>query len=170
MFVLFNTFFLKEGNCCPCTEHFLYAGTVLSALHMLFHPIKTPRKILLLAPFYRWGKWGSQRSRRFPTIARLGSGEVGFKSRSECKFLALDHCGTQAQTAVTLGEKVCFGLFWKSCHILFQPLSSSPTGLGNRRSATLELWQSSMWATAVVVTQQRPPPGRLATRSWEGHA
>lgn len=42
--ILHNALILKEANCCPCIEHFLYAGTVLSALN-------PPRK-LLLSPFY----------------------------------------------------------------------------------------------------------------------
>lgn len=45
---------------------------------------------------------------------------------SECKFLALDHCGTQALTAVMLGEKVCFESLATFYFSLFPP---APQGL-----------------------------------------
>lgn len=59
----------------------------LSALHVRFRPIDTPREILLLALFHRWGTWGSQRS-TFPQSHDWEVVEVGFKSRSDCKFPA----------------------------------------------------------------------------------
>lgn len=118
------------------------------------------RKVLPLAPFYRWGVWGSQRSRYFPTVTQLGSG------------------GDRKQIYVWLQISGCYAwcdIDWDSCGrrgrgFVLTVLPHGPTGLGSRRHGTLEQWFSPLWPTAVVGTQQRPPTGCPAAGSWEGHA
>lgn len=120
----------------------------LSALRVLFHPTETPRKILLLALFYRWGKWGSQGS-TFPQSYDWEVVEVGLKSRSDCKFLASTIVWHRLDRWDGRGE----GLFWKSCH-----MSISASFLQSHRAWHQEKWDPGAMAlstaTAVVVTQQ----------------
>lgn len=78
-------FFLKEEKCCPCTELLLCAGTQCFACALSSY--RHSKGDMLLALFHRWGTWGSQRS-TFPQSHDWEVVEVGFKSRSDCKFPA----------------------------------------------------------------------------------